>query len=199
MTFGGSENYEENVLCVVSTPCVNGSCFRSIMWQLKQGSGGAESNPPVEEPDTGEEPGGEDPEPQYPIDLGTEFAIPGWTVGNWKANATIMNIPMELKLKVSENREFSITIPMSESYVIEVDNGSISNIQEGKQIVDLVENNRQYKLTADFTLKTNGSYANDPLEQQNLTVTEDETGSLIVSFSVLSGMNIDSLTFNPIT
>ena len=49
--------------------------------------GGAEGNPPVEEPGTGEEPGGDDPaEPEYPIDLGTDSVkVPEWADGDYTA------------------------------------------------------------------------------------------------------------------
>ena len=49
--------------------------------------GGAEGNSPVEEPGTGEEPGGEDPTPEYPIDLGTDSVkVPEWADGTYEVS-----------------------------------------------------------------------------------------------------------------
>ena len=163
--------------------------------------GGAEGNPSVEEPGTGEEPGGEDPvpeEPEYPIDLGTEFAIPDWTVGTYNTQIKLgegQAEPIELKLNITDSGEFSIIIPMNEYLVIEVDNNSISNITN--QIVDLIDGNKKYELTADFTLKMNDNYG-QPTKGQTLTVTENGTGSLIVTFPMLSTIGYETLVFNPV-
>ena len=164
--------------------------------------GGAEGNLPVEEPGTGGEQGGEDPapepEPVYPIDLGTEFAIPDWTIGTYNTQIKISESqvePIELKLNITDSGEFSIIIPMNEFVIIEVDNNSISNITN--QIVDLIDGNKKYELTADFTLKMNGNYG-EPTEGQTLTVAESGTGSLIVTFPMLLAIGYETLVFNPV-
>ena len=102
--------------------------------------------------------------------------------------------PIELELNITDSGEFSITIPMGFINIV-VDNGSISNID--KQIVDLVDGNRKYELTADFALKTNDKYG-QPTEDQILTVTENGTGSLIVTFPMLSTIGYETLVFNPV-
>lgn len=161
---------------------------------------GGVDNPSVEEPGTGGEQGGEDPapeEPEYPINLGTEFAIPDWTIGPYNTQIKIdeSQEPIELKLNITDSGEFSIIIPMNEFVIIEVDNNSISNITN--QIVDLIDGNKKYELTADFTLKINGNYG-EPTEGQTLTVAENGTGSLIVTFPMLLAIGYETLVFNPV-
>lgn len=154
--------------------------------------GGAEGNPPVEEPGTGEEPGGEDPapeEPEYPIDLGTEFAIPDWTVGNnWKANATILGESRELELKVSEDGGFSISIPGIGS----VNDESITNIT--KQEENLVDEKLQYTLEADFEF-TPVMGEPQSLGKQTLVVTKIDDSSIAVEFTLLNNLGVNELIF----
>lgn len=144
--------------------------------------GGAEGNPPVEEPGTGE-----DPEPQYPIDLGTEFAIPGWTVGVWTSEKTD-SFSMELTLTVLEDGGFSISIPMIGS----VDDESITNIT--KQEENLVDEKLQYTLEADFGL-TSTTGETQTLPAQTLVVTQIDESSIAVEFSMLQSMKVPELIF----
>ena len=150
--------------------------------------GGAEGNPPVEEPGTGEEPGGEDPAPEYPIDLGTEFAIPDWTDGNWKANATIFGGSRELELKVSEDGGFSISIPGIGS----VNDEAITNIT--KQEENLVDEKLQYTLEADFEF-TPMMGEPQSLGKQTLVVTKIDDSSIAVEFTLLNKLGVNELIF----
>lgn len=153
--------------------------------------GGAEGNPPVEEPGTGEEPGGEDPapepDPEYPIDLGTEFAIPDWTVGVWTSEKTD-SFSMELTLTVLDDGGFSISIPMIGS----VNDESITNIT--KQEENLVDEKLQYTLEADFEL-TPTMGEPQSLGKQTLVVTKIDDSSIAVEFTLLNKLGVNELIF----
>ena len=150
---------------------------------------GGVDNPSVEEPGTGGEQGGEDPapeEPEYPIDLGSEFAIPDWTVGVWTSEKTD-SFPMELTLTVLDDGGFSISIPGIGS----VNDEAITNIT--KQEENLVDEKLQYTLKADFGLTTSAGITSLP--NQELIVTQIDVSSIAVEFTMLQLMNVTELIF----
>ena len=149
--------------------------------------GGAEGNPPVEEPGTGGEQGGEDPAPEYPIDLGTEFAIPDWTAGVWTSEKTD-SFSMELTLTVLDDGVFSISIPMIGS----VNDESITNIT--KQEENIVDEKLQYTLEADFEL-TPTMGEPQSLGKQTLVVTKIDDSSIAVEFTLLNNLGVNELIF----
>ena len=131
---------------------------------------GGVDNPSVEEPGTGEEPGSEDPvpeEPEYPIDLGTEFAIPDWLDGTYKG-------------------DMGSLIVDAGTFTMAVANGAITVSEKGinpieKQEIRLDENNNlQYYLEATFATEQG-----IPLGPNTLTVTQKDENSIDVTFSML--------------
>ena len=130
--------------------------------------GGAEGNPPVEEPGKGEEPGSEDPvEPKYPIDLGTEFAIPDWLDGTYKGDMGSL---------IVDHGTFNMTVAGG---AITVSEQGINPIE--KQEIRLDENNNlQYYLDATFATEQG-----IPLGSNTLTVTQKDKNSIDVTFSML--------------